>query len=612
MKLPIWTAQLLAVIIAGALLFVYQGQTLQGYLTSTISERLLKEARLSANLSASGLKDLRLEAPGLALSIGQALKARATIIEADGAVVGDSEIPSPGLDTLDNHGGRPEVRSALLTGEGSSVRYSETLRTDMLYEAVRFRSAGGATAVLRLALPLSAREQTVAGLQRVLVFSLAIALMLILVNYLLAVFTARSLREMTAIAARIGKGEPGARLVVEKGSELGQLSVVLNEVAVRIEGELARTKAERNRLNAILRGMGEGIMVADASGSITLVNPAFKSLFEPADEVEGKPLIDISRHPALHDTFRQVVAAKAERIEELLLRNSGEKTVLTHWVPLMEGGVLHGVVVVFHDISEIRRLENIRKDFVANVSHELRTPITIIKGYAETLASGGLENSEQALRFVSIIVSHAERLGALVADLLTLSQLESGTMSLETRSVNIPQLAGHVVSLLEQKSQEKGIRVDASRLGDAPQVLADPGRLEQVFLNLLDNAIKYTPAGGTVSMSAAVEGNLVRIGVHDTGIGIPSRDLSRIFERFYRVDTARSRDEGGTGLGLSIVKHLVQMQGGTVSVQSSGHGSSFFFTLRRFLQTSPGEDDMQRGHEEAPSSVALLHPSVLR
>ena len=454
----------------------------------------------------------------------------------------------------------------------------------MLYEAVRFRTVLGETGVLRLALPLSAHGPATAGLWAVLGGALLLGLLLVLFNYLVCAHTARSLRTLTATAARIGNGEPGTRLLVEKGSALGQLSAVLNEVAVRIEGELARTKAERNRLNAILRGMGEGIMVADVTGSITLVNPAFKSLFGPAEEVEGRQLIDVSRHPALHDTFRQVVATKAERIEELQLSASGDKTVLTHWVPLMEGGAMQGVVVVFHDITETRRLENIRRDFVANVSHELRTPITIIKGYAETLMSGVLEsNTAQAARFISIISAHAERLGALVGDLLTLSQLESGNLSLETRNVSVPDIAGHVVSLLERKSQEKGILVDTAGLLGAPPVLADPGRLEQVFLNLLDNAIKYTPAGGCVSMSAVAEGNLVRIGVHDSGTGIPSRDLPRIFERFYRVDTARSRDEGGTGLGLSIVKHLVQMQGGSVSVQSSGQGSSFYFTLRRFL-----------------------------
>ncbi len=590
MKSVIWAAQVLAVLLLGAVLYGYQGRAIEKTVIAEVSAHLVKEARLCAELSMSQIKDLRQDAPAVVGSIGNILKARATIVASDGAVMGDSEIPAVRLDTLDNHGGRQEVQAALLTGQGESVRYSETLRTDMLYEAVRFRSGAGETAVLRLALPLPAQVEEFAP-RAVLFCSLALALLLILANYRLHTRTERSLRELAAVAERFGKGMPVTRLAVENGSALGRLSAVLNEVAVRIDGELARTKAERNRLNAILSGMGEGIMVADVSGSITLVNPAFKSLFEPGEEVEGRQLIDISRHPALHDTFRQVLASKAERVEELLLRTSGEKTVLTHWVPLMEGGTLQGVVVVFHDISEIRRLENIRKDFVANVSHELRTPITVIKGYAETLMAGALEsNPEQALRFVSIIVSHAERLGALVADLLTLSQLESGKLSLEARSVDVPELAGHVASLLEQKSEEKGIRVELAGLDAAPLILADPGRLEQVLLNLLDNAIKYTPAGGSISMSAELEGNLVRIGVHDTGIGIPSRDLPRIFERFYRVDTARSREEGGTGLGLSIVKHLVQLQGGTVSVQSSGRGSSFFFTVRRLLETAKLKD----------------------
>lgn len=409
-----------------------------------------------------------------------------------------------------------------------------------------------------------------------------LSLVLFGLQYRERVGMSRVLRELTSAVALIGQGEPVPRIRPAQ-PEVAELAAAVHEVSGRIDAELARTKAEKNRLDAILHGMAEGIMVADTSGTITLVNPAFKALFSLSDPVEGRPLIDISRHPALHDTFRQVIASKAEHFEEIVLRAAGEVTVLTHWVPLTEHALLKGVVVVFHDITDTRRLENMRKDFVANVSHELRTPITIIKGYAETLLEGGLENPEMAQRFVSVILSHSERLAALVRDLLTLSQLESGGLPLEMRSVNVTDLAGSVVSLLEQRSREKRIQVDSEGLVESPAVLADPGRLEQVLVNLLDNAIKYTPSGGQVFLSAATQGNLVRIGVHDTGIGIPSKDLPRIFERFYRVDTARSRDEGGTGLGLSIVKHLVQIQGGTISVESSGQGSSFFFTLKRAL-----------------------------
>lgn len=413
---------------------------------------------------------------------------------------------------------------------------------------------------------------------------LLLALFLAVSGYRPARVVSRALEDLTLAADSIGKGGGRFRIEGSDGTPVGRLAGVLGEVAARIEGDLARTRAERNRLNAILRGMGEGIMAVDPTGNITLVNPAFRELFSLTEEVEGKKLIDISRHPALHDTFRDVIATKAERVEELVLRSPGERTVLTHWVPLIENDDLQGVVVVFHDITEIRTLENMRRDFVANVSHELRTPITIIKGYAETLTGGALQkNPDQASKFISIILSHAERLAALVGDLLVLSQLESGNLALETAPVSLQDVSTRVGSLLESKSAEKGIKVDMTGLSAAPQALADVGKLEQILVNLLDNAIKYTPAGGTVSLSAESEGNLIRIGVHDTGIGIPSRDQNRIFERFYRVDTARSREQGGTGLGLSIVKHLVQMHGGTVSVKSGGQGSSFYFTLKRAL-----------------------------
>jgi two-component system, OmpR family, phosphate regulon sensor histidine kinase PhoR len=583
MKLKVMGAQLLVVLLLGAVIYGYLNRTMERYQTSEVTGHLVNDAGLAGLVAAGEIRELRRDAPAMALKIAGEIKARVTIIAAGGEVVGDSEVPERELATLDNHAGRPEVRDARATGQGSSVRYSETLRTDMLYVAVPFRPATGEPAVLRLALPLSALAAAKSELHAVLGATLSLAaIALLCISYLLAGIGTRSLRAAAAIASRIGKGEPGTRVPVEKGSEVGELAKVLNELALRTEEQLGRISAEKNRLDAILRGMGEGIMVADPDGVITLVNPAFRELFSMQDEVEGRQLIDISRHPALHGSFREVVALRQERLEELQLRLPKELTVLTHWVPLLENGELQGVVAVFHDITEIRQLEKIRRDFVANVSHELRTPVSVIKGYAETLLDGVLENKpEQAARFVGIIYSHADRLASLIADLLTLSQLESGNLTMDSRSVCLHELAERVVALLGQKVQDRRISIDCSGLSGAPAVLADPGRLEQVFLNLLDNAIKYTPAGGLVTVAARAEEGGVRIAVKDTGIGIPSRDLPRIFERFYRVDAARSRDEGGTGLGLSIVKHIVQLLGGTVSAESSGQGSSFYVTLKR-------------------------------
>ncbi|HXE95938.1 MAG TPA: ATP-binding protein, partial [Dongiaceae bacterium] len=242
-----------------------------------------------------------------------------------------------------------------------------------------------------------------------------------------------------------------------------------------------------------------------------------------------------------------------------------------------------GVVAVFHDISDLKKLEKVRRDFVANVSHELRTPVTVIRGYAETLLAGALTTDpERAGSFVEKIHNHAERLASLIGDLLTLSELESGEMAVQPAPLRIAEAAGHACALLEEKADAKRITIDLAPLREAPPVLADRGKLEQVLINLLDNAIKYTPENGSISISATAADDMVRIAVSDTGVGIPPKELPRIFERFYRVDPARSREQGGTGLGLSIVKHIVQLHEGTVAVESTpGKGSTFSFTLKK-------------------------------
>jgi len=574
-------AQLLVVFVLGLVLYRYLDTSLERHRSAEVTGQLKVDAGLARLVAARELKELYQDAPALATALGRETRARVTLIAVNGDVVGDSEVPQRELATLDNHGNRPEVRDALAQGEGVALRYSETLRTEMLYVAVLCRTASGEGAVLRLAVPLTSLEAARREARTVLATSLGLAALLIMgFAYLLARTSARSLHAVASMASRIGKGEQGTRIPVEEGTEVGELARVLNEMALRTEEQVARLSAEKNRLDTILRGMGEGIMVVDPGGVITLVNPAFRELFGLKNEVQGQQLIDISRHPGLQEAFREVIALRQERVEELQLHADTEKTVLTHWVPLEDQGQLQGAVAVFHDISDIRQLEKVRRDFVANVSHELRTPVTVIKGYAEALMAGALEqNPVQATRFIGIISSHADRLAALITDLLTLSQLESGKVGLESRSLKLGEVAGRVVALLEQKAQQRAISVQAGGLDEAPAVLADPGRLEQVIFNLVDNAIKYTAAGGSVTLGAETLENRVRLFVRDTGIGIPAKDLPRIFERFYRVDSARSREEGGTGLGLAIVKHIVQLQGGTVSVESSGKGSIFSVTL---------------------------------
>jgi two-component system phosphate regulon sensor histidine kinase PhoR len=330
--------------------------------------------------------------------------------------------------------------------------------------------------------------------------------------------------------------------------------------------------------------MGEGIMVTAPDGVITLVNPAFRRLFSIIGEVEGKKLVEISRHPDLLEAFNELDQPEVNDLVREITIQPNDCTLLTHWVPLLVDGVRQGIVAVFHDISDLKRAENMRRDFVANVSHELRTPVTIIKGYAETLLDGALESDPlRAKRFIEIISSHSERLTNLINDILTLSSLETKEALLELNPIDVSGTIAKACILLQEGAVQKNIAIlNESITGSLPRVMADQGRLEQVVVNLLENAIKYTPDGGSVRLFTEDEGTCIKVSVADTGIGIPFKDLPRIFERFYRVDEARTREQGGTGLGLAIVKHIVQLQGGNVSVTSEpGKGSVFSFTIHK-------------------------------
>lgn len=573
------------VLLIGAILYGYLSHTLERNLIAEVQENLLNEARLVRVMAVGEIVDMKRDARILARSAGKEIKARVSVISQTGEVLGDSELTDSELRLLENHAARPEFREALRSGTGISIRYSSTLGTSMLYVALPFQSRNNEPGVIRLALPLSRIEGAMSSLRTILGAALLLAVLCSLfLSYILSSITSRPLRSMAAAASRIGRGDFGSRIHVTSRDEMGELAAVMNEMAGKIEEQLERISSQKNRLDTILRGMGEGVIVTDATGSVTLANPAFRALFSPEKEIEGKPLIEITRQPSLINGLKKVLETREELVEEIVVLTPGEKYLMTHWVPLMEENTLLGAVAVFHDITDLKTLEKIRRDFVANVSHELRTPVSVIKGYAETLLSDGRTlPPDQENRFIEIIHSHAERLGNLISDLLTLSSIESGVIALEPVPTRLEPAVNRAVHLLEDKARNKRVSITVSEsLGEIPQVLADPGKLEQVLINLLDNAVKFTGENGTITVSAEDLGQQVRIDVTDTGIGIPASALPRIFERFYRVDTARSREMGGTGLGLSIVKHIVQAHGGSVSVGSVyGKGSTFSFTLKK-------------------------------
>jgi two-component system phosphate regulon sensor histidine kinase PhoR len=574
---------LLLLLVMGGVLYAYLNRTLERQLVEGVRADLERETHLAVLMVGRELVDSRRDGPRLAETIGRALQVRATLIATDGSVIGDSQVTVNALPELENHRSRPEVVAALHTGRGSAIRYSTTVGNRMLYVAMRLPAEVPQAGVLRLALPLAAVEEARASLHESLMIAFALAALLAVgLSLLLTQLSVRILRALGEGAERFGAGDFRRKVPVESDDELGELARVMNAMAERLQQQMEKLALERNRLDTILRGMGEGLLVAGRDGTVQMVNPAFRRLFGVGDEALGRPLLDLNRHPDLHATFRAVIARREEQVTELALRSDDGSVLLTHWVPLREKGEVVGVVAVFHDISELKRLERVRRDFVANVSHELRTPVTVIGGYAETL-SGDLpqREPETAARFIAVIRKHAERLSGLIGDLLTLSELEAGKATLQLTPTALPPLVTHCCALLEPKAAARQIALDCNAVPEAT-VLAHRDRIEQVLLNLLDNAIKYAPAGSRVALTVAVDGDKVRISVADQGPGIPPEALPRLFERFYRVDPGRSRDEGGTGLGLAIVKHIVQLHGGKVWVESvPGRGSTFHVELRQ-------------------------------
>jgi len=549
---------------------------------------LTAESRLAAELFAAPLgraqPDIQ-EIDMLADRLGEAIKARVTVIASDGKVLGDSYESGDALLRMENHLSRPEVRDALTAGVGLSVRLSSTVGIRMLNAAVPVRSPAPDRRVLglvRLSLPLTRIEEQHRALRNALTLALAVAFLLSFVlSFLVARSVTRPLAEMAEAANRMLGGQFHPRLRPRSRDEVSDLGHALNQMAASIEDKIESLKEDRAKMAATLIAMQEGVMVLAPDGTIRLFNPAMERMIgRYGAELTARSHWEVIRQPRLNEFIAQALAGGNGAATEIGLGPAPVRTFQVYASSLAEGrDSRSGVVLVFHDITDLRRLEQVRKDFVANVSHELRTPLTAIKGYVEALRDDPKVDLQQRQRFLEIIETHADRLNLIITDLLLLSKIESGQIPMKQEPVELAPLFDRTLALLSHHINRKQHKIVLNVSPALPSVLGDEERLGQVFLNLLDNAIKYTPDQGTITIAAGEKEGTIEINIEDTGIGIPPKDLPRIFERFYRVDKARSRELGGTGLGLAIVKHLVEAHRGTVLVESSGKGSRFTITL---------------------------------
>ena len=507
---------------------------------------------------------------------------RVTFINGAGTVIGDSEVATADLDRVENHRDRAEVAAALAGGALSSMRYSATIQKRLMYAAVPMTLPGGGRGVARLAVPIDEVTAAVGAVRHIMWGALIVALAVALVaSTTVAQVLSRALRRMTGAARRMAAGDLAVRLRPMGSDEVADLGRALDAMATNLAATLTALRGERDLLGLILQSMREGVLVLDQEGRMLLVNPALRATLALPPETEGRAALELIRNADLPSILERAHLAGGPVTGEIETTGPRSRRLLVHAAPLpMVNGKHQGLLAVFVDVTETRRLETLRKDFVANVSHELRTPITAVRSAVDTLRLTLAQDPTASERFVDIIDRNAQRLGALVEDLLDLSRIESKDYRPEAKPVSLRAVSDQALTLLRARVEEKSIDVGNEIAAELPPARADRRALEQVFMNLLDNAIKYCPSGTRVRLRAKQTERGLRVEIADTGPGIEPRHLPRLFERFYRVDSGRSRDMGGTGLGLSIVKHLVETMGGTIGVDSiPGRGSTFWFTL---------------------------------
>jgi len=535
-----------------------------------IERTLVDEARLASELLSHHAASPALDDEADAL--GRRVEARVTLIAEDGRVVGDSGVARAALPALENHAGRPEVVAARQQGLGIARRFSHTLGRDMLYVAAPVRHP--TVAVVRLALPLTDVSQQLAAVRHAVLVALGVALASALILAILAsTLLGRRVNAIAVAARAYAAGDLSQPVRDYGGDEIGTVARVLDTTVRELAERLAELDRDRARLSAILAGMREGVMVMDAEGRVQLVNQAARAMLEIDPAVAGAHYVESVRHPGIAGIIGQALGGATPSPIEFQPAGS-TLSLVARAAPVMTSPGA-GALLVLHDVTDLRRADRVRRDFVANVSHELRTPLTAIRGYVEALAEDDVAPDERS-RFLAVIARQAARMERLVQDLLRLASLDAREEPIEEAPCVLADLLQAVVRDLAPAIERKQQRVSIAVAPDVAEIVTDAAKVQDALRNLVENASAYSPEGSAIELSAAAEAERVVLRVADRGPGIPKSDLERIFERFYRVDKARSRESGGTGLGLSIVKHLVQRLGGDVRAENRPGGGAVF------------------------------------
>jgi two-component system phosphate regulon sensor histidine kinase PhoR len=591
MKRVLFRRILLAYLIIVPLLLIslelYLSSVIKDSYISKLRESLIIQAHLIADQIPMSLTD-NLDRP--CKGFKEKTGARVTIIDSSGHVLGDSDETSK---RMENHSTRPEIKDADFSGVGSSIRFSKTIQRNLFYLAIAINQDSNKK-FLRLSVSLHDVETAINKIRmKIISASIITFFIIVAIGLFQTKRITKSIEEIAAFSEDIRTGNFKRRLFLKERGELGELGKNISNMAQELNKRLTQSEEEKNKMEAILRNMSDGLILTDTKGRIILSNSAVRNLFGIESDIGGKTLMEAFRKAELLEIIDNVIENKEGVSREIEVSYPKELYLMVTAAPYTVQKEISGVVLTFHDITRLRRLEEVRKDFVANVSHEIKTPITAIKGYAETLLDGALDDRENAQRFLETIKNHSERLNTLVNDLLTLSRIELGDIKIEKTNVDLNEVVDAVFGTLKDKARGKGLYLKKQISPELKEIKADRNRLIQILLNLVDNGIKFTEEGGITikvqsskfkvqsppyppftkggqgEISDSSLGDFVEILVEDTGIGIPKKHLTRLGERFYRVDRARSRELGGTGLGLAIVKHLIKAHGWEMRIEST-------------------------------------------
>ncbi len=570
----IFFSYLVIICISFFLLDMFMRNEIKEILTSKIETELFSYAQL-IDLSSPRKTSNQLE------QVAKISNSRVTLIDAQGKVFADSE---KDIANLENHFNRPEVQEARLRGTGKSVRFSNSLGIDMLYVAVTIKDGARTTGYVRLARPLHDVQNVIDKVYQYILLSLFIvAIISLMIALFFSYRLAAPIRSMEKFTERLRQGKQVGTIILDTADETKKLADNINFLVEELKSKIRIANEEKSKLMTAFTSMNEGVLITNEQDLIEFISPVLSNMLAiQYGDVNGKTLMESFRSVDLQKAFLEFKETRVNVSREITM-GTVEPIILSVSISTVHGHPdEEKTMIVFHDVTRLKKLEQIRVDFVANVTHEIKTPLTAIIGYLDTIKDGAINNIEETKRFIDIILKHAERLNRLVEDLLTISNIEMKETKLNFESVSLHAALTNVISLVEAKAKLKNITIQNDVRENIDQIKADKDKLTQIFVNVLDNAVKFTPESGNVVIKTDEAGAYTVVSISDTGIGVPKDEIQRLGERFYRVDRSRSRDLGGTGLGLSIVKHLMIAHGGRMEIESQlGRGTkvSLFFPI---------------------------------